>query len=111
MLREDPKVPATVVCQRLRRDGFDGEITILKDLLRQVRPRFVAAAGFQRTSYRHGEICQVDYWHTGIDVPVGKGAVRESLGGLDDEVGLACGCHAHGLPAAEVLDYPSRDRR
>ena len=80
MLREDPKVPATVVCQQLRRDGFDGEITILKDWLRQVRPQFVAAAGFQRTSYRHGEICQVDWWHTGIDVPVGKGAVREAMG-------------------------------
>jgi transposase len=80
MLREDARVPATVVCQQLRRDGFDGEITILKDWLRQVRPQFVAAAGFQRTSYRHGEVCQVDWWHTGIDVGVGKGAVREAMG-------------------------------
>lgn len=80
MLRQDPKVPATVICERLRRDGFDGEITILKDWLRQVRPQFVAAAGFQRTSYRHGELCQVDWWHTGIDVPVGKGATREAMG-------------------------------
>jgi len=80
MWREDPKVAATVICQQLRRDGFDEEITILKDWLRQVRPQFVAAAGFQRTSYRHGEICQVDWWHTGIDVPVGKGAVREAMG-------------------------------
>jgi hypothetical protein len=45
-----------------------------------VRPQFAAAAGFQRTSYRRGEICQVDWWHTGIGVPVGKGARREAFG-------------------------------
>ena len=80
MLREDPRVPATVICQRLRRDGFDGEITILKNWLRQVRPQFVAAAEFQRTSYRYGEICQVDWWHTGVRIGVGKGAQREAFG-------------------------------
>ncbi len=72
MLREDPLVAATVIVQRLRRDGFDGEITTLRDWLRQVRPQFAAAAGFQRTSYRYGEICQVDWWHTGVRVPVGR---------------------------------------
>jgi transposase len=80
MLREDPKVPATVICERLRREGFDGEITILKNWLRQVRPQFAAAAGFQRTSYLPGEICQLDWWHTGVRVPVGKDATREALG-------------------------------
>ena len=80
MLREDPRVPATVICQRLRRDGFDGEITIVKNWLREVRPQFVAAAGFQRTSYVYGEICQVDWWHTGVQIAVGKGAQREAFG-------------------------------
>lgn len=80
MLREDPKVAATVICERLRRDGFDGEITILKDWLRQVRPQFAAAEGFQRTSYVPGEICQADWWHTGVRVPVGNSAVREAFG-------------------------------
>lgn len=38
----------------------DGDITILKDWLRTVHPQFAAVAGFQRTSCRHGELCQVD---------------------------------------------------
>jgi transposase len=50
MLGEDPKVPATVIAGRLRREGFTGSLTILKDHLRRVRPAFVAAASYQRTS-------------------------------------------------------------
>jgi transposase len=80
MLREDAKVPATVMLQHLRRDGYDGGIDILKRWLRQVRAQFAAAAGFQRTSYWPGEICQVDWWHTGIRIAVGKGATREAFG-------------------------------
>jgi transposase len=60
MLREDPKVKATVIAARLRRDGYGGSLTILKDHLRQVRPGFVAAASYQRTSYLPGELAQVD---------------------------------------------------
>jgi transposase len=44
MLREDPRVPATVIAARLRPLGFAGSLTILKDHLRRVRPAFVAAA-------------------------------------------------------------------
>jgi transposase len=80
MLREDPSVAATVICQRIRRDGYGGEITTLKRWLRDVRPQFAAAQGFQRTSYLPGEICQLDWWHTGVAVPVGKGAAREAFG-------------------------------
>ena len=80
MLREDPKVPATVIAPRLRRQGFTGSLTILKDHLRGVRPAFVAAAAYQRTSYLPGELAQVDWWHTGLAVPVGKGRAREAFG-------------------------------
>ena len=38
MLDCDPKVPATVVLQHLRRDGYAGGITILKEHLAKVRP-------------------------------------------------------------------------
>lgn len=31
MLAEDPRVPATVIAQRLRLQGFAGSVTILKD--------------------------------------------------------------------------------
>jgi transposase len=80
MLREDPKVPATVIADRLRPHGFAGSLTILKDHLRQVRPAFLAAAAYQRTSYLPGELAQVDWWHSGLQVPVGKGRTRQAFG-------------------------------
>jgi len=80
MLDTDPKVPATVALQHLRRDGYSGGITILKEHLAKVRPSFLVARTFQRTSYLPGEISQIDWWHTGRQVPVGKKATREAFG-------------------------------
>jgi len=80
MLDQDPKVPATVVLQHLRRGGYAGGITILKEHLARVRPSFVSARTFQRTSYLPGEISQLDWWHTGRQIPVGKGASKEAFG-------------------------------
>jgi transposase len=80
MLAADPTVRATVVRERLRADGYRGGITILKDHLAAVRPTFLAARAYQRTSYQPGEIGQVDWWHTGVQVPVGRGVSREAFG-------------------------------
>ncbi len=80
MLAADPSVRATVVLERLRRSGYQGGVSILRDYVRQVRPEFAAAASFQRTSYLPGEIGQVDWWHLPISVPVGKDAIRPVLG-------------------------------
>lgn len=80
MLAEDPSVRSTVVLERLRRSGFAGGITIVRDYVRQVRPEFAAAASFQRTTYVPGEIGQVDWWHLPISVPVGKDTTRPVLG-------------------------------
>jgi transposase len=80
MLDADPKVPATVVLQQLRRVGYAGGVTILKEHLADVRPQFLAARSFQRTTYLPGEISQIDWWHTGRQIPVGKGATREAFG-------------------------------
>lgn len=71
MLDADPSVRAPVILERLRAEGFAGGITILKDHLAAVRPAFLAARSFQRTAYRPGEIGQVDWWHTGAQIPVG----------------------------------------
>jgi len=38
-LKEDPEVKATVVLQRLSEKGFTGKITIVRDLLRELRGR------------------------------------------------------------------------
>ena len=52
MLAADPRVPATVVTQRLRPLGFAGSVTIVKDHLRVVRPQFVAARLTERAPRR-----------------------------------------------------------
>lgn len=80
MLDADPKVPATVILEHLRRDGYDGGITILKDYLVEVRPLFVEARSFQRTSYLPGEVGHTDWWETGVSVPVGHRASRKVFG-------------------------------
>lgn len=79
MLAEDPKVAATVITERLRRCGFAGSVTIVKDHVRAVRPQFVAAQNFQRTSYLPGELAQTDWWHTGVLLPVGASQTREVM--------------------------------
>lgn len=80
MLKEEADAPATVIIEHLRRDGYDGGITILKEYLRQVRPLFSEAEVRQRTSYLPGEIGHTDWWDTRVWVPVGKGASREVFG-------------------------------
>ena len=80
MIAQDPNVAATVVRERLQDLGYTGGITILKDRLAQLRPAFLAARSSQRTSYLPGELAQLDWWHTGAQVPVGKGAQREAFG-------------------------------
>jgi transposase len=125
MLEQDATVRATVIRDHLRRLGYGGGITILKDHLAKVRPGFLAARAFQRTSYAPGEIGQVDWWHTGALVPVGRGLAREAFGlvttlpwsgahaavfSLSRTVGDVCpslaGCTARlgGVPDAYVFD-------
>lgn len=80
MLAADPTVRATVIRERLQPLGYRGGITILKDHVARIRPTFLASRAFQRTTYQPGEIGQVDWWHTGVQVPVGRGVRREAFG-------------------------------
>jgi transposase len=80
MLDEDPKVPATVILEHLRRDGYAGGITILKEHVATLRPAFLAARSFQRTSYLPGELAHGDWWEPGSEIPVGAGAAKEAYG-------------------------------
>lgn len=83
MLAEDPTVPATVMLQHLRREGYLGGVSILKDLLSELRPLYRPAADpFQRTTYVPGDICQLDWWDlpSHFSVPVGKGHARPAFG-------------------------------
>jgi transposase len=58
MLDGDPQVPATVILEHLRKEGYAGGITILKQQVAKVRPAFLAARGFQRTTYLPGELAR-----------------------------------------------------
>jgi transposase len=125
MLDEDPKVPATVIAERLRPLGYTGGLTILKQRVAGLRPGFVAARSYQRTSYLPGELAHLDWWHTAVQVLVGRGAAREAFGlvaSLPHSAAHACVfclgrttadfCHAlvgclsrlGGVPAGGVVD-------
>jgi transposase len=80
LLDEDASAPATVIIDHLRRQGYDGGITILKDYLQKIRPEFLLAQGRQRTSYLPGEIAQGDWWEPPLEVPVGKDRARQVYG-------------------------------
>jgi transposase len=81
LLTDDRAAPATVILGRLRKRGYGGGITILKDYLREVRPRYAPRELYGRTTYLPGELAQADWWDTGLKVPVGKGA-RRAVHGL-----------------------------
>ena len=51
MLERDPRVGASVVLERLRREGYGGGISILKGYLVGVRPPREDPRVYQRTSY------------------------------------------------------------
>jgi hypothetical protein len=87
LLPDDPEAPATVIIEHLRRDGYQGAITILKEHLAQVRAQFLAAKHYQRTSYLPGEIGQFDWWHTGVQggVPVGDRAFASEQDAAPDQ--------------------------
>lgn len=80
LLFDDAAAPATVIIDHLRRHGYGGGITILKDHLHKVRPEFLLAQGRQRTSYLPGEIGQGDWWELPLEIPVGKERTRKPYG-------------------------------
>jgi transposase len=80
LLEEDAGVRATVIRERLQERGYAGGITILKDYLAEVRPTFIAARTYQRTSYLPGEIGQVDWWELPKRMPVAPEVLRKISG-------------------------------
>lgn len=80
MLDDDAEVPSTVILERLQERGYGGRITILKDYLKEERPRFLARRTYQRTSYVPGEIGQFDWWSLPLAIPVGKNRFRKPHG-------------------------------
>lgn len=67
LLQTDPRMPATVIAERI---GWDRSMTVLKDRVRELRPLFLPADPVQRTMYRPGELAQWDLWFPAIDIPL-----------------------------------------
>jgi transposase len=91
ILAADPTMPATAIAQKLRRCGYAGSLTILREYLRQVRPQVIGAQPAPDTTCRLGELVQVIGWRTGVY--------------LDDERHKPAGVLAMvaGLPASAAV--------
>jgi len=70
LLGEFPRMPATVIAERI---GWERSLTVLKDRVRELRPLFVPADPCQRTEYRPGELAQWDLWFPPTKIPLGAG--------------------------------------
>jgi len=78
ILAEFPEISAVRIQEILEPDGYAGGLTILRDHLRQVRPKPVQV--FQRTEYRPGEIGQIDWAHMPDPIPSPTGELRPVWG-------------------------------
>ena len=63
LIEQCPDVKAPVVLQRLRDKGFDGELTIVRDMLRQLRGKQKDRQAFIRFETDPGEQLQIDWGH------------------------------------------------
>jgi transposase len=69
LLEEFPRMPATVIAERI---GWKRSMTILKDRVRELRPLFRPPDPCQRTEYRPGELAQWDLWFPATKIPLGQ---------------------------------------
>jgi hypothetical protein len=72
LLAEFPRMPATVIAERI---GWERSLTVLKDRVRELRPLFLPPDPSGRTEYRPGELAQWDLWFPPVKIPLGFGQV------------------------------------
>jgi transposase len=73
LLRAYPRMPATVVAERI---GWVRGMTVFSQRVRELRPLYLPPDPASRTQYVAGEIAQHDFWFPDIALPVGCGQVR-----------------------------------
>jgi transposase len=77
LLGEEPTLSGVRIREEIEEQGYEGSKTILDDLLRELRPRFLPPPrSFQRTRYRPGELAQFDLCEPRSEIPVGYGQRR-----------------------------------
>lgn len=73
LLEEFPRMPATVIAERI---DWPRGITVLKERVAELRPAYLPVDPCQRTEYRPGELAQWDLWFPDVDIPVAAGEAR-----------------------------------
>ncbi len=73
LLRQYPRMPATVIAERV---GWERGLTVFKERVALLRPVYLPPDPASRTTYLPGEIAQFDFWFPDIVLPVGSGQVR-----------------------------------
>jgi transposase len=77
LLGDEPRLSGVRIREEIEREGYEGSKTILDNLLRELRPRYLPPPrSFQRTRYRPGELCQFDLCEPRCLIPVGYGQSR-----------------------------------
>jgi transposase len=77
LLADEPRLSGVRIREELVEFGYRGGKTILDDLLRELRPRYLPPPrSFQRTRYRPGELAQFDLCEPRSEIPVGFGQTR-----------------------------------
>jgi transposase len=77
LLVGEPTLSGVRIREELEGLGYVGGKTILYDLLRELRPRFLPPPrSFQRTRYRPGELAQFDLCEPRSEIAVGWGQTR-----------------------------------
>jgi transposase len=73
LLAEFPRMPATVIAERI---GWTRSLTILKDRVREFRPLYLPPDPTDRLEYTPGELAQCDLWFPPVPIPVSAGGQR-----------------------------------
>jgi transposase len=79
LLEDEPTLSGVRIREEIEELGYRGGKTILDDLLRELRPRYLRPRSFQRTVYRAGELCQFDLCEPRREIPVGFGQTRRGF--------------------------------
>ena len=76
LLEDEPTLSGVRIREELEKLGYSGGKTILDDLLRELRPRYLKPRSYQRTRYRPAELAQFDLMEPRREIPVGYGQTR-----------------------------------
>jgi transposase len=73
LLKENPRMPATVVAERV---GWTGSPAWFRENVARIRPEYAPPDPADRISYEPGEQAQCDLWFPEVRIPVGSGKPR-----------------------------------